>query len=220
MSSAYSSRKAAAQSRTSRVLEPVRSAGNGAVSAIREHPIPALMIGSGLALLLLENRGFQRVESRLMEKGHEVFDDVTETLSDAAGTARDAMSNMAGTVGRGLGTAAESVAEGTAAVGQYARSGVSTVGGAIGGAASTVAEGAQAGFEGFVEGIADFWQRHPLVACASVLAAGVGAGMLLPSARRDGEMRGEEAQESSPRESSRPRNHGGKQRRRATSRTA
>jgi len=216
MSTAYSSRKAAAQSRTSRVLEPVRSAGSSAVSAVREHPIPALMIGGGLALLLLENRGFQRVESRLMEKGQEVFDEVTETLSGAAETARDAMSNMAGTVGRGLGTAAESVAEGTSTIGRYARNGASTVGSTIGGAASSVAEGAEASYEGFVEAIADFWRRHPLVACASVLAAGVGAGMLLPSNRRDNGTTDEREQQTTRRKQSSKRSSD--RRSRATSR--
>lgn len=104
---------------------------------MREHPVPAALIGAGLAWLLLESRPARKFERQL-----------GETLTEYAGTARDAL----GGVAEYLGGSVSNVAEGGVNAGEYAR-----------------------------ETIADTFERHPLAVCAAVLAAGVAAGMMLPS---------------------------------------
>ena len=157
-----------------------QSLGARALSVVSEHPIPLAMIGAGLAMLLVENRtGLGNVERRIMRQGRDLLGGVGETLSEYTSTARDALAGAAEYVGESLGPVAESVTERTSRLGEYVSSGASSVG-----------HGVENAYEYGRDALADAWERHPIALCASILAAGVAAGMLLPSTRRENSLFG------------------------------
>ena len=157
-----------------------QSLGARALSVVSEHPIPLAMIGAGLAMLLVENRtGLGNVERRLMRQGRDLLGGVGETLSEYTSTARDALAGAAEYVGESLGPVAESVTGRTSRLGEYVSSGASSVG-----------HGVENAYEYGRDALADAWERHPIALCASILAAGVAAGMLLPATRRENSLFG------------------------------
>jgi hypothetical protein len=142
-------------------VDSIKSAGSRAVESVGEHPIPAALIGAGLAWLLLESRGIRPTEIPLVERGKEAIGTVGHTIADAAGTA------------------ASSVKEGASTLGEYASN-----------AASAVGETATSGIDAGKEAIGNLWERHPLAMSAAILSAGIAAGMLLPATRRENNMLG------------------------------
>jgi hypothetical protein len=142
-------------------VDSIKSAGSRAVESVGEHPIPAALIGAGLAWLLLESRGIRPTEVPIIEHGKEALGSVGHTLADAAGNA------------------ASSVKEGASHLGEYASN-----------AASAVGETATNGIDAGKEAISNLWERHPLAMSAAILSAGIAAGMLLPGTRRENNMLG------------------------------
>jgi hypothetical protein len=145
-------------------IDSIKSAGSRAVESVGEHPIPAALIGAGLAWLLLESRGIRPTEVPIVERSKEALGTVGHTLTDA------------------VGTAASSVKEGASTLGEYA-----------GSAASAVGETATNGIGAGKEAIGNLWERHPLAMSAAILSAGVAAGMLLPGTKREAHMMGNAA---------------------------
>jgi hypothetical protein len=145
-------------------VDSIKSAGSRAVESVGEHPIPAALIGAGLAWLLLESRGIRPTEVPIVERGKEALGAVGHTIGDA------------------VGTAASSVKEGASTLGEYATS-----------AASAVGESATSGIGAGREAIGNLWERHPLAMSAAILSAGIAAGMLLPATRRESEAMGDAA---------------------------
>jgi hypothetical protein len=150
----------------------MQSFGTRALSAVAEHPIPVAMIGAGLAMLLLENRtGLANVERRMMRQGRELLGGVGESLSDYTSTAREALGEAAEYVGESLAPATR--------IGEYVSNGASTLG-----------QGVESAYEYGRDALAETWERHPVALCASILAAGLAAGFLLPSTRRENSLFG------------------------------
>ena len=145
-------------------VDSIRSAGSRAVENVGEHPIPAALIGAGLAWLLLESRGIRPTEVAIVERSKEALGTVGHTITDA------------------VGTAASSVKEGASTLGEYA-----------GNAASAVGETATSGIGASKEAIGNLWERHPLAMSAAILSAGIAAGMLLPGTKREANMMGNAA---------------------------
>ena len=177
------------------------SAGSTASGSVKQHPVPAALIGAGLAWLLLETRTARSAEAKLLRRAKRAVGTVGEALSplgESAGesfgqardTARDAMTGTADAVGRAVGTAAEAVAGGAVTLAEIAKSGVSTAGTALRDGAAAVGEAAKAGYGRSREAVADTWERHPLMVGASLLAAGLATGMLLPAVRPGGNAEG------------------------------
>jgi len=142
-------------------VDSIKSAGSRAVESVGEHPIPAALIGAGLAWLLLESRGIRPTEVPIIERGRDALGTVGHTLADAAGTA------------------ASSVKDGASTLGEYASN-----------AASAVGETATSGIGAGKEAIGNLWERHPLAMSAAILSAGIAAGMLLPATRRENNVMG------------------------------
>jgi phage-related tail protein len=157
MSRGYS----AGRDRGRAAVDSIKSAGSRAVESVGEHPIPAALIGAGLAWLLLESRGIRPTEVPIVERGKEAIGTVGHTIADAAGTA------------------ASSVKEGASTLGEYASN-----------AASAIGETATSGIDAGKEAIGNLWERHPLAMSAAILSAGIAAGMLLPATRRENNMLG------------------------------
>jgi len=149
----------------------IKSAGSRAVETVGEHPLPAALIGVGLAWLLLQNSGFRPTEPRFLKRGRKVIGEVGSTLADAAGTAGE-------TIADAVSSAAETVAEGASSVAEYASE-----------AALAVGETTASGYEA----LGSLWERHPLAMSAAVLSAGIAAGMLLPATERESSWMGEAA---------------------------
>jgi ElaB/YqjD/DUF883 family membrane-anchored ribosome-binding protein len=147
-----------------------QSIAGRAVETVTDHPVPAILIGAGITWLLMESSGVRNMEKRLLNQGRELLGGVGESLSEYAGTAREALSGAAGYVGESLG----SVTERTSRLGDYASD-----------VAGTVGHGLESGYEYTRETLSETFDRHPLAVCAAILTAGVAAGMMLPSTVRE-----------------------------------
>jgi len=140
-----------------------------ALSVFSEHPIPLAVMGAGLAMLLAENRTvLGSVEKRMMRRGGEMLGNLGESVSEYTSSAREA-----------LGPVRQSVSNQTSRIGEYLSNGASSVG-----------QGVESAYEYGRDAIADTWERHPVMLCAGILAAGLAAGMLLPATRRENSLLG------------------------------
>jgi len=126
------------------------------MEAVTSHPVPAAMIGAGVAWLLVETLG--RRSQMLQRAG--------QSLADTASAAKRRASDVA-----------ESVTEGVSSAAEYAQEGISNVGQAVG-------ERAKRGYEYGQEAVTQSWEKHPLAMGVATLAAGLTAGLLLPRGNR------------------------------------
>ena len=140
----------------------IAGAGAKAVETVRANPIPAAIAGAALTWLLVKNR----------ERLH--MPQMPDALTGIAETVRDSFSETAESTRRavrgGMGSAAEAVKDGAASLAEYAQTGASTVG-----------QAAKKGYERSREAVATSWDEHPLTVGLVLLAAGVAAGMMLPT---------------------------------------
>lgn len=169
-----------------RGVRGVKTAGTAAVDAVKQNPVPAALIGAGLAWLIA-----QSAAERYPQVGN-VGSTVAKGAKNAASTVGEGVSTATGAVKEVLSTTAGTVKEGASTVGEYTMSGLSTVGGAIGSGASTVGSaigsGASAVGRGTVKGltatkdaVVNSWQNHPVITSAAALAAGIALAMMVPS---------------------------------------
>jgi hypothetical protein len=161
----------AGQQRGAEAMTSIKSAGSRAVEAVGEHPVPAALIGVGLAWLLLENSATRPGPARILKRGREAVGGVGDTLANAAGGVRR---SIAGAVG----TAADTLAEGASSVGEY-----------VSEAATAVGEATSSGYQK----IGSLWERHPMAMSAAVLTTGIAAGLLLPATSREHDLMGDAA---------------------------
>jgi hypothetical protein len=156
----------------SRGVQGVKSAGSTAVGAVKENPVPAALIGAGVAWLLVQGAGrrYPQVGNAVTRSTRVAFNTVGEGVSTATGTVKDALS-----------TTAETVKEGASTVGEYTWTGLSTVGGALGSGASAVGRGAKKGVTATKDAVVSSWQNHPVLTSAAALAAGIAVAMMVPS---------------------------------------
>lgn len=153
-------------------VQGVKNAGATAVGAVKDNPVPAALIGAGLAWLLMQGAGrrYPQVGKAVTRSTKVAFNTVGEGVSTATGTVKDALS-----------TTAETVKEGASTVGEYTWTGLSTVGGAIGSGASAVGRGAKKGVTATKDAVVSSWQNHPVLTSAAALAAGIAVAMMVPS---------------------------------------
>jgi hypothetical protein len=141
------------------------------VSTVKNHPVPALVVGAGLGYLaavglrrtLPENSGTRG----MMDRASERFSQARENTKDA------------------IGSAGETIKDGAVRAWHGAETGLAKTGSAIKQGASAVGHGAERAFETSRETMADTWDKHPLMMCAAALAAGAAAGLLLPRTRAE-----------------------------------
>lgn len=156
-------------------VDSVKSAGSTAANAVKENPVPAALIGAGLAWLLA-----QGAAKRYPQVGN-VGSSVAKGTKNAIGTVGEGVSSATGTVKNALSTTAETVKESASTVGEYTMSGLSTVGGAIGNGASAVGRGAKKGATATKDAVVSSWQNHPVMTSVAALAAGLAVAMMVPS---------------------------------------
>ena len=137
------------------------------ISTIQANPIPAALIGAGLTWLLLGQPMSALGETNLMRRGRRRLGELGETFGESFS---DAAESSASFMRRG----ASSVRDGISSIGEYAHDSI-----------DAVRRTARRGAESASDAISSAWEVHPLAVCAAVLAAGVTAGMLLPSTRRE-----------------------------------
>jgi hypothetical protein len=152
-------------------VESVKSVGSRAVETVGEHPLPAALIGVGLAWLLLENSGIRPGQVRVLQRSRDAISGVGQTVTQAAGGAGQAIAEA-------VGTAADTLAQGASAAREY-----------VSEATSAAREVTSSGYET----IGSFWERHPLAMSAVVLGAGIATGMLLPVTARESSLLGDTA---------------------------
>jgi hypothetical protein len=167
--------------------------GSAVVDTIRQHPVPAALIGAGVAWLLLESRAARDAETRLLEQARSAAGRVGEAFSGLAETARSAYSEASESTQQRLSGAAESVKERASALADYAGSGMSSVGSALQSGARAVGDTAYTGYERSRDAMSEAWEQHPLAVGASLLVAGVATGLLLPASVREGRIMGDAA---------------------------
>jgi hypothetical protein len=158
----------------------VSSAKDTVVDAVRQHPLPAALVGAGLTWLLLETRPARQAERKLLEQARRAAGAIGEPFSGVPRAARSAFTESAENT-RGA------VREGAGTVADYAKNGVSTAGEALRSGASAVGRTAQRGYMRGRETLSEQWDRHPLAMGLALLCAGLASGMLLPSSRKESE---------------------------------
>ncbi|MEA2711965.1 MAG: hypothetical protein QOF78_4566 [Phycisphaerales bacterium] len=89
-------------------VDSIKSAGSRAVESVGEHPIPAALIGAGLAWLLLESRGIRPTEAQLVERGKEAIGGIGHTIGDAVSTAASTVKESASSAASAVGETASS----------------------------------------------------------------------------------------------------------------
>src|SRR4051794_28415169 len=179
--------------RLSDASETVRELGGSVTGAVAANPVPAALIGAGVAWLLFGNRvrgaaGYlaeAASDSELLERAREQFEEVSERvssrLSEAAGSMKDALAGGTQNIGESLGTAAGAVREGAGRLGEYAADGARAVGSTLGTGAAAVGQQARRGYDYSRQGVSSAWHEHPLTSGLALLAAGVAIGMFLPA---------------------------------------
>jgi hypothetical protein len=160
-------------------------AGSVAIRTVSDHPVPAIMIGAGVAWLLVETLG----------RRTRAFERMARSLSDGAEGVGEVLSTAGDYVRESVGGVAENVREGAGRVGEYVQSGWSTAADAIREGTSAATERAQRGYEAGRETLAETWEEHPLAVGVAVMAAGVAAGLLLPRTRREDQLMGQTSDE-------------------------
>jgi uncharacterized protein DUF3618 len=145
--------------------ETIQEAGSGIAATIRQNPIPAAMAAIGIGWLAMNRQSSQPSYRRASwssmpnDTGSSRFDRVqgrmTDGLSDAGGSVGDAVASAQQSVGKGIESAQQTA-------GQLPRQ--------LGGTAQTATSQAQ-----------QLWRQNPLGVAVLGLAAGMAAGMLLPS---------------------------------------
>ena len=133
-----------------RSMDGLRDASTKAAESVKEHPVPALLVGAGLGYLAAYS-----LRKSMPANGLEA---VSETLSNTAETVKDSASRL----------------------GEYAGESISNAGSALKNAGATVGEEIEHGYEATRDALSETWDRHPLMVCAAVLAAGAAAGFLMP----------------------------------------
>jgi len=143
------------------------------LSTIRQHPVSALAIGAGLTWMLL---------------GHRMVGGSSRSGGQRTG-GRGRLGNLGETFGESFTGAArgsrKTVHDGLVTIGEYAQEGATSVGGAIREGAGAVGRGARRALTSTQETLRETLNGHPIAVCAAALAAGVTAGVLLPSTRRE-----------------------------------
>ena len=158
-----------------RSVQGVKNASSTAVDAVKQNPVPAALIGAGLAWLIAESAA-----ERYPQVGS-VGNTVAKGAKNAASSVGEGVSTATGAVKNALSTTAETVKEGASTVGEYTISGLSTVGSAIGSGVSTVGRGTKKGLTATKEAVVNSWQNHPVITSAAALAAGIALAMMVPS---------------------------------------
>jgi hypothetical protein len=159
--------------RASSIVRDAADAGARAVDSVRSHPVPALMIGAGVAWLIVES----------VNRRTRILDRAAENLGRAAG-------QMSESIGEAAKAGTDSVRQSAGELGEYFRTGASAASGALRGGASAIGERAKAGYEYSRETLAQTWERHPLSVGLAAVAAGVAAGLLLPGTRPEDKFMG------------------------------
>jgi hypothetical protein len=158
-----------------RGVQGVKSAGSTAVDAVKQNPVPAALIGAGLAWLIT-----QSAAERYPQVGN-VGSTVAKGAKNAASSVGEGVSSATGAVKNALSTTAETVKEGASTVGSAIGSGASAVGSAIGTGASAVGRGMKKGLSATKDAVVNSWQNHPVITSAAAVAAGIALAMMVPS---------------------------------------
>jgi hypothetical protein len=163
-----------------RATEAVKTAGSAVRGQITGHPVPAALLGAGLAWLLLEGRlsGIVGAGERegLLEHARRRYEEAAATAADSIGSAmHSAKESLVG----GAETVRDGVVEIGGRIGEYAQRGAAAVG-----------EGARHGYESSRRAVGNAWDEHPLASGLALLAAGVTLGMLLPAVTGENDILG------------------------------
>ncbi len=171
---------------------------------VRQHAVPAALVGAAVVWYLLQTKVGKSAEARLVAQAKRATGAVGSALSSLGGTAGEAYSqaadstlgalgtaagsvgHAAGSVGHAAGSAAGAVHDGAVSLAGFAKSGLVSAGGAIRSGAGVVGESTVVGYRRSQKAVAESWEKHPLVVGASLMAAGVTAGMFLPAPRQSG----------------------------------
>jgi hypothetical protein len=170
-----------------RVAETLKTAGSTVRGSVAGHPVPAVLIGAGLAWLLLESR----LSGASSDRGFLAA--ARRRYEESAAGAAEGVESALGSAKESLVDGAEAVVEFAGRLGEYAQRGASAVGSTLREGASTVGEGARKGYESSKRAVGNVWEEHPLTSGLALLAAGVTLGMLLPSTRREDDMMGSQS---------------------------
>ncbi len=171
---------------------PVAEYGKRALEKIKEHPIPAALVGAGLAWLILESSESDDASAEPDEPGAWArarirVDEARERVSEAAGSVRQKASDISDAASDWATWARQSLAGTAETAREAATSAASRAGQWTAQAGAAMKRGREAA--------AHTADEYPLAVGAGVLALGVLTGLLLPRSRSEDRWLGEHADE-------------------------
>jgi len=204
--------KAAPPTRAARLVGGLKGAGSAVRDTVSDNPVPAVLIGTGLAWLLVARSadslassssasssadGGGDDEATVLGRARKTYREVSERYAE--GIVKDAFVAGVGKVGETLSGAAQSVRGGAARVGEYTQEGARAVGGKLREGAAAVGATARKGVEYTREGATTAWDQHPLATGLAAFATGVAVGMFLPGTWRENDIMGRQSDSLSQR---------------------
>lgn len=152
---------------------------SGLIETVRGHPVPAALVGAGLAWLVYESVRRHYPEA-VYEQTKDALGSVGEGLSLFGEKLSDAAASTGESFREQFNDSAEASRERTARFGRSVKSGAARLDDMARDGTSAVGHGVERGYEYGRDALADLWQSHPLACGIGILAIGVTAGMLLP----------------------------------------
>lgn len=173
----------------------IRDTSSSVMRSLRRNPLPAVLIGAGLGMLLMENRrrrehdyyGEYNVGTNRSYEGTGQANRVQNVSARAAGAVGDFIESTQETVGNVAAQTRDSVA----GVADQARDQVGNITNQVveqvGNLGNRIQHGAHRAQSQYQESL----QENPLAVGAVSLALGAAVGMMLPSTRRENRLMGE-----------------------------
>ena len=205
----------------SEMKDRAKQLGSSALSKLKNHPMPAALIGAGIAWLIFdESAGDGRAAGRdrpgrwrdedLIERSGSFVDARTgRPYDESYGRSAEQRAGAGGSGGSEEGTGvlgqvrdkAAQVGQGIASTAGSVASSVADTASSFGGQAAdrmttaygSTKRGVRQGYDYTRRGVEQALDEYPLAATAAALAAGVLTGLLLPGTRREDELMGEQA---------------------------
>jgi hypothetical protein len=167
-------------------------AGSGLIETVRDHPVPAALVGAGVAWLVYE--GVRRhYPEAIYDRTRDALESAGEGISSFGEKVSDAASSTGERFREQFDQSAAASRERTARFGRSVKSGAARLGEMVRDGASAAGHAVEQGYDYGREALGDLWQNHPLACGVGVLALGVATGMMLPSTDAERRAAGERA---------------------------
>ena len=174
--------------------DTLRTTGHTVLDTIKANPIPATLIGAGLAWLFISvrqqrSRRFDVIEDE-PQRGHILAERGFDTASNTAGGFRDKVAGAAHDAGANIASAAHTAADAVSHAAHQATESVGTFAHRAGEKAVELGKGTKRQVIRLQKGSASAYRANPIAVGAAVLAVGTAIGLAIPSTQREDALMG------------------------------